>query len=108
MPDVVQQLGDDAGQARAHTVHQLALARWVDAQVYLQIAPKRLARVPALAPVDVQAWRIVGISVIGEGETKLGQTRAVRPTVKGAAGLLGMARWTIDRDDPVGAGFLVS
>ena len=42
------------------------------------------------------------------GETMLGQTRAVRPTVKGTAGLLGTARWTIDRDDPVGAGFLVN
>ena len=41
------------------------------------------------------------------GETSLNGTRAVRPTVKGKAGLLGTARWTIDRDDPVGAGFLV-
>ncbi|TKT69456.1 proline racemase family protein [Aquamicrobium sp. LC103] len=41
------------------------------------------------------------------GETTLGNTRAVRPTVKGTAGLLGTARWTINRDDPVDAGFLV-
>lgn len=41
------------------------------------------------------------------GETRLGTVRAVRPTVKGTAGLLGTARWTIDRNDPVGAGFVV-
>ena len=42
------------------------------------------------------------------GETKLNDVRAVRPTVKGTAGLLGTARWIIDRKDPVGAGFLVA
>ncbi|HWK67743.1 MAG TPA: proline racemase family protein [Rhizobiaceae bacterium] len=42
------------------------------------------------------------------GETSLNGTRAVRPTVKGTAGLLGTARWVIDRNDPVGAGFLVA
>jgi len=42
------------------------------------------------------------------GETTLGDKLAVRPTVKGTANFLGTARWTIDRDDPVGAGFLVS
>ena len=42
------------------------------------------------------------------GETKLGEVRALRPTVKGTASILGTARWLIDRDDPVGAGFLVS
>ncbi|HEU4381644.1 MAG TPA: proline racemase family protein, partial [Hyphomicrobiaceae bacterium] len=41
------------------------------------------------------------------GETMLGQQKAVRPTVKGTANILGTARWLIDRDDPVGAGFLV-
>jgi proline racemase len=41
------------------------------------------------------------------GETSLNGTRAVRPTIKGTAGLLGTARWVIDRRDPVGAGFLV-
>ena len=41
------------------------------------------------------------------GETRLGSLRAVRPTVKGTASILGTARWTIDRDDPVGAGFLI-
>lgn len=41
------------------------------------------------------------------GETKLGDVRAVRPTVKGTAGVLGTARWTINRNDPVDAGFLV-
>jgi proline racemase len=42
------------------------------------------------------------------GEADLNGTRAVIPTVKGTAGLLGTARWVIDRNDPVGAGFLVS
>jgi proline racemase len=42
------------------------------------------------------------------GETKLGAVRAVRPTIKGTASILGTARWVIDRDDLVGAGFLVS
>jgi proline racemase len=37
----------------------------------------------------------------------LNGVRAVRPTVKGTAGFLGTARWVIDRDDPVAAGFLV-
>ena len=41
------------------------------------------------------------------GEASLNGTRAVRPTVKGTAELLGTARWVIDRNDSVGAGFLV-
>lgn len=41
------------------------------------------------------------------GETSLNGVRAVRPTVKGTASLLGTARWTIDRSDPIGAGFLI-
>jgi len=41
------------------------------------------------------------------GEVQLGGVRAVRPTVKGTASILGTARWTIDRSDPVGAGFIV-
>ena len=41
------------------------------------------------------------------GETSLNGVRAVRPTVKGTASILGTARWTIDRNDPVGAGFLI-
>ena len=41
------------------------------------------------------------------GETSLGNVRAVRPTVKGTAGILGTASWTINRNDPVDAGFLV-
>ncbi|MEL5878432.1 proline racemase family protein [Cereibacter sphaeroides] len=41
------------------------------------------------------------------GETTLGTVRAVRPTVKGTAGMLGTASWTINREDPVDAGFLV-
>src|SRR5260370_4749257 len=39
-------------------------------------------------------------------EPKLGAVRAVRPTIKGTASILGTARWVIDRDDLVGAGFL--
>ena len=42
------------------------------------------------------------------GETRLGDWVAVRPTVKGTANILGTARWTIDREDPVGAGFLIT
>jgi len=42
------------------------------------------------------------------GETRLNGVRAVRPTVKGTASILGTARWVIDRNDPVGAGFLVA
>jgi proline racemase len=41
------------------------------------------------------------------GETMLGKQPAVRPTVKGKANIVGTARWLIDHDDPVGAGFLV-
>src|SRR5262249_60401949 len=41
------------------------------------------------------------------GETMLGKQPAVRPTVKGKAHIIGTARWLIDRDDPVGAGFVV-
>jgi proline racemase len=41
------------------------------------------------------------------GETKLNNVRAVRPTVKGTASILGSARWEIDRKDQVGAGFLI-
>jgi proline racemase len=41
------------------------------------------------------------------GETMLADQRAVRPTVKGTANIIGSARWLIDPDDPVGAGFLV-
>jgi proline racemase len=41
------------------------------------------------------------------GEVSLNGTRAVRPTVKGTASILGTARWLIDRSDPVGAGFMI-
>jgi proline racemase len=41
------------------------------------------------------------------GQTMLGKAPAVRPTVKGRANLIGTARWLIDPDDPVGAGFIV-
>jgi proline racemase len=42
------------------------------------------------------------------GETQLNGVRAVRPTIRGTASLLGTARWVIDRSDLIGAGFLVS
>jgi proline racemase len=42
------------------------------------------------------------------GETRLAAQRALIPTVKGTAKLLGSARWLIDRDDPVQAGFIVT
>lgn len=41
------------------------------------------------------------------GEVDLNGKRGVRPTVKGTASILGTARWAIDRNDPVGAGFIV-
>lgn len=42
------------------------------------------------------------------GETQLNGVRAVRPTIKGTASILGTARWTFDRDDVVGKGFIVA
>lgn len=42
------------------------------------------------------------------GEVDLNGTRAVRPTVKGTASILGTSRWTIERNDPVGAGFVIN
>jgi proline racemase len=41
-------------------------------------------------------------------ETTLGGTRAVVPTIKGTANIVGYAKWLIDPDDPVGAGFVIS
>ncbi len=41
------------------------------------------------------------------GQTKLGAIQAVRPSVKGTASIIGTAQWVIDRNDPVGAGFIV-
>ncbi|VFS49077.1 Proline racemase [Budvicia aquatica] len=42
------------------------------------------------------------------GEVDLNGIRALRPTVKGTASILGFSRWLIDRNDPVGAGFIVN
>ena len=42
------------------------------------------------------------------GETKLGDLRAVIPTVKGTAKVTGYAKWLLDDTDPVGRGFVVS
>jgi proline racemase len=42
------------------------------------------------------------------GETLINGVRAVRPTVKGTANILGTARWTFDKEDVVGAGFVVA
>lgn len=41
-------------------------------------------------------------------ETSLGNQRAVVVTIKGTAKIVGFAKWLIDRDDPVGAGFVIS
>lgn len=41
------------------------------------------------------------------GEVDLNGKRGVQPTVQGTASILGTAHWVIDRDDPVGAGFMV-
>jgi len=42
------------------------------------------------------------------GETKLGSHRAVVPTIKGKANIVGYAKWVFDPDDKVGAGFVVT
>ena len=41
-------------------------------------------------------------------ETKLGSQRAVVPTVKGTANIIGYAKWLMDPDDTVGKGFVVT
>ena len=41
-------------------------------------------------------------------ETRLGNHRAVVPTVKGSAHVVGYAKWLIDPEDPVGRGFVVT
>ena len=41
-------------------------------------------------------------------ETTLGNQRAVVPTVKGTANIIGYAKWLIDPKDPVGQGFVVT
>ncbi|WP_370284283.1 proline racemase family protein [Pseudooceanicola sp.] len=41
-------------------------------------------------------------------ETKLGDVRAVIPTVKGTAKVTGYAKWLVDERDPVGRGFVVT
>ena len=41
-------------------------------------------------------------------ETSLGNQRAVVPTVKGTANIIGYAKWLIDPKDPVGQGFVVT
>jgi len=42
------------------------------------------------------------------GEAKIGDFRAVIPTVKGTGKVLGYAKWLLDPDDPVGRGFVVN
>jgi proline racemase len=42
------------------------------------------------------------------GETTLDGQRAVIPTIRGKANIIGFAKWLIDPDDPVGAGFVIS
>lgn len=41
-------------------------------------------------------------------ETTLGNQRAVVPTVKGTANIIGYAKWLMDPKDPVGQGFIVT
>lgn len=41
-------------------------------------------------------------------ETKLGNHRAVVPTVKGTANIIGYAKWLLDPKDPVSKGFVIS
>lgn len=41
------------------------------------------------------------------GETMIGDKRAVIPTVKGTAKVVGYAKWLLDPTDPVGRGFVV-
>ncbi|WP_243261125.1 proline racemase family protein [Sulfitobacter dubius] len=38
----------------------------------------------------------------------LGNQRAVIPTVKGTAKVIGYAKWLIDETDPVGRGFTIT
>lgn len=40
-------------------------------------------------------------------ETTIGNQRAVIPTVKGSASLIGYAKWLLDPADPVGLGFVI-
>lgn len=40
-------------------------------------------------------------------ETTVGTHRAVIPTVKGTAAIVGYAKWLVDREDPVGRGFVI-
>lgn len=42
------------------------------------------------------------------GETRLGNQRAVRPTVKGSAHVIGYAKWLIEASDPLRDGFVIS
>jgi proline racemase len=42
------------------------------------------------------------------GETEVAGRRAVIPTIKGTAHIIGSAKWVLDADDPVGRGFVVS
>lgn len=41
------------------------------------------------------------------GETRIGDLRAVLPSVKGTAKVVGYAKWLMDETDPVGRGFVV-
>ncbi|MBL95533.1 MAG: 4-hydroxyproline 2-epimerase [Alphaproteobacteria bacterium MarineAlpha3_Bin5] len=41
------------------------------------------------------------------GETKVGDLRAVIPTVKGSAKITGFAKWLLDPEDVVGQGFVI-
>jgi proline racemase len=59
----------------------------------------------------VQAEGLLGVGTF-EGcliaETEVAGRRAVVPTIKGTANIVGSAKWVFDPDDPVGRGFVVS
>ncbi len=40
-------------------------------------------------------------------ETTIGGKRAVVPTVKGTASVIGYAKWLLDEEDPVSQGFVI-
>ena len=74
-----------------------------------------------MALLEVRGEMKVGDTIKSEGllgsgtfegtllrETRLGDRRALVPSIKGKANITGYAKWVFDANDPVGAGFLVS
>src|SRR5262249_43970595 len=73
-----------------------------------------------MAMLEARGQLKVGGTILAEGllgsgtfegqlvrETRLGGQRAVVPTIKGRANIVGYARWLVDPSDPVGAGFVI-